>query len=298
MQKKRLILAVFLAMFLLSASMVSAFSLVDFFKNIFGGGEITGKVTWEWKPNITLDIEQVISSPYGIYTIEGSPIRENDYFMIPAQNLSQIMRLTAIRFTSSNKYVRFQDVITGTTETYDLFSDGSGQFPSWEGKTSYLKLINIGASNESLVVTWGNGSSSGNVGIEASNMEPINSQGYRLHIAEGKPIRENDYFIVNPITPNVSEQLFRLDSIRYTSSKQEITVKDVETGNYQTISLVYSDQGSLTLNDGSTAYLKLFNGGASNASIMVTWGTGSSPGNVGSEKTFFVVKETEEEIIC
>jgi hypothetical protein len=66
---------------------------------------------------------------------------------------------------------------------------------------------------------------------------------------------ENDYFIAGN---NEYTQIFRLDSIKNTSSTKELKVKNAATGDTQTLSLV-SDVASLTLADGSTATLTLKN---------------------------------------
>jgi len=85
------------------------------------------------------------------------------------------------------------------------------------------------------------------------NATTLGVDDYKLVIDGTSNITENDYFIVGN---NEYTQIFRLTAIRNTSTKSELDVKNVGTGESQTLSMT-GLAATLPLFDGSTATLTL-----------------------------------------
>ncbi len=116
------------------------------------------------------------------------------------------------------------------------------------------------------------------------NFRLADSNNYTIHVAEGANVSIYDYVLVNS---GDKGRILQLQSIASTSSGNDIKIsfKDALTG--ETIAVTTTNSNGTTTNVIDSQSYSVYTEGINGKGVNITWGAGSAPGAIGTQRTLF-----------
>jgi|GEM_PF-547972 len=112
------------------------------------------------------------------------------------------------------------------------------------------------------------------------------SNNYTIHVLEGANLSVNDYILVNS---GDKGRILQLQSITQasptTANNVKVTFKDAVTS--ELFSVTTTDSNGSTTNTIDSESYSVYVEGVTGKGVNITWGSGSAPGAVGSQRTLF-----------